>query len=413
MRRRHKVYGKTKTEIRDKLQELHKTLAAGVKPDARYRVADAVNDSLSRGLKGCSAKTVDKNRNLAAIHLIPEIGHQRLADLTADQVDDWLEGKRSALAIRSLQDLLAVLRRSIEHAQRREKVGRNVVSLVVAPTGRTGRPSKALTMAQARSILAAAKGTRLQAYIVISLLTGIRPEEARALEWDRVVLARAGDIPPHVMVWRSARVGGDTKTKKSRRTLALPPIAVEVLATHREGQQRDRARAGRDWQEHNLVFCSRVPDALAACPPSEQMYYDQVAQIVVPQWSRGRVVLLGDSCYAVSLLAGLGSSLAVAGAYVLAEQLHRAPSIAKALAGYERVWRPLAEEKQQTGRDGARWFLPETPMQLRLRRTALRLMRLPVVNRYAAIVGGKSTAVIKNLTHDTARASTAGSPAPC
>lgn len=148
-----------------------------------------------------------------------------------------------------------------------------------------------------------------------------------------------------------------------------------------------------------------VPQALQACPPSEQLYYDQVAQIVVPRWSRGRVVLVGDACYAVSLLAGLGSSLAVAGAYVLAEQLHRTASIPDALAGYERIWRPLAEEKQQTGRNGARWFLPETPMQLRLRRTALRFMRLPVVNRYvAAIVGGKSTAVIKNLTDDTASA---------
>jgi hypothetical protein len=47
-------------------------------------------------------------------------------------------------------------------------------------------------------------------------------------------------------------------------------------------------------------------------------------------------------------------------------------------------------------------------MQLRLRRTALRFMRLPVVNRYvAAVVGGKSTAVIKNLTNDTVPASPA------
>lgn len=147
-----------------------------------------------------------------------------------------------------------------------------------------------------------------------------------------------------------------------------------------------------------------VPEALDRCPPSEKMYYDQVAQIIMPEWNRGRVVLLGDSCYAVSLLAGLGSSLAVAGAYVLAEQLHRLPTIPEALVAYERLWRPLAEEKQQTGRDGARWFLPETPMQLRIRRTALRLMRLPVVNRYVAgIVGGKSTAVIKNLRSASAQ----------
>ncbi len=152
-----------------------------------------------------------------------------------------------------------------------------------------------------------------------------------------------------------------------------------------------------------------VPDALDKCPPPEQMYYDQVAQIVMPTWSKGRVALVGDACYAVSLLAGLGASLGVAGSYILAEQLHRAPSIEEALSRYEQMWRPLAEEKQKVGRDGARWFLPETAMQLRLRRTALRLMRLPVVNRYvAAIVGGKSSAVIRNLRDAGATAGLVG-----
>jgi 2-polyprenyl-6-methoxyphenol hydroxylase-like FAD-dependent oxidoreductase len=141
-----------------------------------------------------------------------------------------------------------------------------------------------------------------------------------------------------------------------------------------------------------------VPEALEACPPSEEIYYDQVAQIEMPTWSKGRVVLVGDACYAVSLLAGLGASLGIAGAYVLADQLTRTQSIDQALVNYERLWRPVAEEKQKAGRSGARWFLPESALQLRVRRAVLRMANLPVINRYvAAILAGKSTSLIKNL----------------
>ena len=61
----------------------------------------------------------------------------------------------------------------------------------------------------------ASKKTRLHAYFVLSLLTGVRTEEARALTWDRVHLTAMGDLPPHVEVWRSVRKGGDTKTIKA------------------------------------------------------------------------------------------------------------------------------------------------------------------------------------------------------
>jgi hypothetical protein len=63
----------------------------------------------------------------------------------------------------------------------------------------------------------------MHAYIVVSLLTGARTEEMRALTWDRVDLDGAPYAdrprPPSIEVWRSMRECGDTKTRKSRRTL--------------------------------------------------------------------------------------------------------------------------------------------------------------------------------------------------
>ncbi|RSN30191.1 FAD-dependent oxidoreductase [Amycolatopsis sp. WAC 04169] len=141
-----------------------------------------------------------------------------------------------------------------------------------------------------------------------------------------------------------------------------------------------------------------VPKALELCPPPGEVYYDQVAQIEMPSWSRGRVVLVGDSCYAVSLLAGQGASLGIAGAFVLAEQLTRAPSIETALADYESLVRPVVTEKQQVARRGARWFLPANRFLLLARRALLRVARLPGLERpLAAAVTGKSTALVTNL----------------
>lgn len=124
-----------------------------------------------------------------------------------------------------------------------------------------------------------------------------------------------------------------------------------------------------------------VPEALAQCPPSEEIYYDQVAQVVMPAWSAGRIALVGDACHAVSLLAGQGASLAVAGARALAAQLHSGAPMVQALAAYERQWRPVAEDRQASGRATARWFLPRTHAELWVRRAALRMAGLPLVNR--------------------------------
>lgn len=263
-RRRVKACGKTKTEVRAKLKELIKERETGVKSTVRYTVADAVNDWLARGLRTADPNTVAKCTSLANKHIIPIIGKAKLRDLTADDVDAWLEACAEHLATRSLRECHAVLRRSITFAQRRDKVLRNVAELVGIPTGRLGRPSKALTLEQATAVMAAAKESRIHAYVVLSLLTGIRTEEARALTWDRVELEPPAGQPPHVMVWRSVRRHGDTKTQKSRRTLGLPAHVVDALVAHRNSQHDARILAGAAWRDSDLVFTTRVGTPLDA-----------------------------------------------------------------------------------------------------------------------------------------------------
>src|SRR5262249_36189551 len=124
-----------------------------------------------------------------------------------------------------------------------------------------------------------------------------------------------------------------------------------------------------------------VPEVLEGCPHGPpELYFDVVSQVEVPRWSAGRVVLAGDACQCVSLLAGQGASLAVAGAYVLAEELAAwAGDVPSALARSESRLRPAVRDRQVAGRRMADWFVPATPLRLGLRDLALRLSLRPGV----------------------------------
>ncbi len=93
------------------------------------------NDWLAKGLRGRDEDTITANRILAEQHVIPLIGAIKLKELTADQVDEWLDGLTGKLATRSLQGVHAVLKRAIRQAQARDKVLRNVAELVTTPKG--------------------------------------------------------------------------------------------------------------------------------------------------------------------------------------------------------------------------------------------------------------------------------------
>lgn len=206
-RKRKRVTGKTKTIVQDRLRELEQDLESGVEERA-YTVRQAIEDWLER-VPGRSPQTIRRDRALfyrRAGHgeqeLRPEfaqLGKLKLRELTARQVQQALSALAETRSTATISLVHNCLTRAIERAEKHDLVRRNVATLVDTPRGeRRGRPSKSLTLGQAEAVLRAARGTRMEAYIVLSLMTGARTEEVRALRWANVDLEGEPDSKPPV-----------------------------------------------------------------------------------------------------------------------------------------------------------------------------------------------------------------------
>src|SRR5690242_5636686 len=286
-RTRRKVSGTTKAAVVDKLRDLHAQLDKGVTSKAgyaHYTVRQAAQDWLAHGLDGRSAKTVTKNQNVLE-PILKVIGARKLRELTAADVRRALAAMAAGYSSAAVSMGHLALKRAIRHAEANDLVARNVAALADTPKGQDDRPSKSLTLDQAVAVIAAARtlpvmelrpglkdvrrpAELMHAYITLSLLCGLRTEEARALCWSHVDLdgnpAARPPVPPHVAVWRSVRAHGDTKTERSRRTLALPAVAVLALRAWQDCQDGERLAAGDSWQDTGLVFTSHTGAALDA-----------------------------------------------------------------------------------------------------------------------------------------------------
>jgi 2-polyprenyl-6-methoxyphenol hydroxylase-like FAD-dependent oxidoreductase len=127
-----------------------------------------------------------------------------------------------------------------------------------------------------------------------------------------------------------------------------------------------------------------VPASLEAAARLPSIYYDLVAQVEIAPWSKRRVVLIGDACMAVSLLAGQGASMGMASAYCLAEALRNEASIEIALAEYERRLKKPIQQKQRAGLRTADWLVPPTRMHLFIRNVLMAMAARPFAQRLLA-----------------------------
>ena len=286
-RRRYKVSGRTKQDVIEALKKKSEELDAGLSTSRSYTVQAAAQDWLEHGLPGRSERTRQVYRDALA-PLLAKIGKRPLRDLTAGDIEAGLRSLTGNLSSRSLQIAHNSLRRAIRYAEANGKVSRNVAGLIDTPKGRAGRRRRAFTLAQAAALIVAARSrpvlelhgglkdprrpaSLMHAYIVVSLMAGMRPEEARAIGWEQDV--RLDGNPPSIAVLRADRAGGDTKTPKSRRALKLAQMAVGALREWQADQAPEREAAGSRWQDTGLVFTTATGTPLAA-RPIRKMFQD-------------------------------------------------------------------------------------------------------------------------------------------
>jgi 2-polyprenyl-6-methoxyphenol hydroxylase-like FAD-dependent oxidoreductase len=115
---------------------------------------------------------------------------------------------------------------------------------------------------------------------------------------------------------------------------------------------------------------------------AQDLYFDRVSQIKMDRWFRGRVALVGDAAFCVSLLAGQGSALAMTAAYVLAGELAKAKGDhVQAFGKYQKVLRTFISSKQKGAEQFAPAFAPKTRWGLFFRNQVIKMLTIPGIAR--------------------------------
>ncbi|MEV0355862.1 FAD-dependent monooxygenase [Nocardia sp. NPDC050697] len=194
-------------------------------------------------------------------------------------------------------------------------------------------------------------------------------------------------LHPAVGVTAGIRPDADPATAK----------AIVMLRTPADQALRGDAEAQRALVRRALTGVSgHAPQILAALPDTPDFYFDELVRVDMPSLSAGRVTLLGDAGYCGSPLTGMGTAMAVVGAYVLCGELTATPDdIPAALARTERVLTPYLERAKQVPGGGIRAMVPGSKATARLARAAAGVMTSrvarPLVHRM--FTGTEETAV--------------------
>lgn len=108
----------------------------------------------------------------------------------------------------------------------------------------------------------------------------------------------------------------------------------------------------------------KIPQILDAMLSADDLYFDEACQIKMPGWTNGRIALIGDAAYAPSFFTGMGTSLAMQGAALLAKELHGNEDYQVAFESYNNVFKPFVESVQSRVDDSLKIQLPETEEEL-------------------------------------------------
>ena len=267
--KRKTFYGQTQQEARKKLRDHQTALEAGrpARPP-KLKTGDYLRSWLGEHVKPRVRPTTFKAYEIRVrCHLIPALGHIPLIKLTPFDVERMIgEQLLAGMAPRSVQHNRAILRKALNDARRWGLVDRNAAALAEPPA--VVEPERtALTVDQARALLAAIRGDRLEAAYILAVALGLRQSEVLGLRWSDI------DFDPAALqVERTLQRANrqyqffPPKSRTSRRAIPLAEPVIAALREHRIRQLEERLRAGGAWQGEqwgDLVFCDELGRPLA------------------------------------------------------------------------------------------------------------------------------------------------------
>lgn len=256
--KRKAYYGATRSEVQVKLSAALAGLQNGIRPVANERqtVGQFLVLWLENTVKPSVRFSTSKGyESKIRTHLLPALGSIPLTKLTPQRLEAFFNKKLAdGLAPQTVQHLRAILRAALNDALKWSLVARNVAALVDGPRV-PHTEIQPFSPEEARALLDAAEGHRLGALFSVAIAVGLRQGEALGLRWHDVNLEE-GTLSVHFAL---QRVSGEfklvePKTRKSRRTIALPDTAVAALRSHRTSQFEEKLAAGSLWEETGLVF---------------------------------------------------------------------------------------------------------------------------------------------------------------
>ena len=186
--------------------------------------------------------------------------------------------------------------------------------------------------------------------------------------------------------WYNAPGGRSVSLRPDRHGTARAMLSVQQPPGGEQDWDSDRQKA---WLRERFAGAGWQSDrVLAGMEVTDDFYFDVLRQVRMPRWSKGRVVLTGDAAWCATPIAGYGTTLAVTGAYVLAQELIRAVDVRMALAAYEQAMRPMVEDAQGVPKMAPRLANPHSLLGIRLLHTALNVASLPAVRGVAGTLFG-------------------------
>lgn len=283
--KRRQVQGTTKREVNEKLTQIKYDLQRGMVALTDETFGGYLADWLIGVEHTVRPTTYQRYARDCRLHIVPELGERPLAKLAPRDLQAFYTAKlKGGLSPRSVGHLHRVIHKALADAMRQEIIPRNVAD-VARPPHADSPQTRFLRADEARALLRAARGDRLEALYVLALTTGARQGELLALQWDNVDLERGVmEIRRTIQhVPKKGWVIQDPKTPSSRRAVILLGAAIDTLKEHRERQERERMVAGQDWQENGLVFTTRRGTPLDGSNVTNQYFRPLLKRAGLPQ----------------------------------------------------------------------------------------------------------------------------------